>query len=116
MSVVAPSEAAERFVEKWRDVELSERAASHEHFIDLPPDGRAGRASGINSHVEQRESVLVFLRLRARAQLRPRATAGLASMPRRTVPPQPQLSEIFRFRFPLPSPVGALCAFASPFS
>ena len=26
---------AERFVEKWRDVELSERAASHEHFIDL---------------------------------------------------------------------------------
>jgi len=35
MSVVAPSEAAERFVEKWRDVELSERAASHEHFIDL---------------------------------------------------------------------------------
>jgi len=35
MSVVAPSEAAERFVEKWRDGELSERAASHEHFIDL---------------------------------------------------------------------------------
>jgi len=35
MSVAAPSEAAERFVEKWRDVELSERAASHEHFIDL---------------------------------------------------------------------------------
>jgi len=28
-------DAADRFVEKWRSVELSERAASHEHFIDL---------------------------------------------------------------------------------
>jgi hypothetical protein len=27
--------AAERFVEKWANSELSERAASHEHFIDL---------------------------------------------------------------------------------
>jgi hypothetical protein len=27
--------AAERFVEKWGNSELSERAASHEHFIDL---------------------------------------------------------------------------------
>jgi hypothetical protein len=26
---------ANRFVEKWSAVELSERAASHEHFIDL---------------------------------------------------------------------------------
>jgi hypothetical protein len=26
---------AERFVEKWSNSELSERAASHEHFIDL---------------------------------------------------------------------------------
>ena len=26
---------ADRFVEKWSKVELSERAASHEHFIDL---------------------------------------------------------------------------------
>jgi len=25
----------EQFVEKWRHTELSERAASHEHFIDL---------------------------------------------------------------------------------
>ncbi|HEY8749279.1 MAG TPA: DNA methyltransferase, partial [Tepidisphaeraceae bacterium] len=31
----ASAQQAERFVEKWRDVELSERAASHEHFIDL---------------------------------------------------------------------------------
>ena len=29
------SEAAQKFVEKWAGVELSERAASHEHFIDL---------------------------------------------------------------------------------
>jgi hypothetical protein len=35
MSSVAPPEKAERFVEKWRGAELSERAASHEHFIDL---------------------------------------------------------------------------------
>lgn len=34
-TAVAPPEQAERFVEKWRDAELSERAASHEHFIDL---------------------------------------------------------------------------------
>jgi hypothetical protein len=26
---------AQRFVEKWSRVELSERSASHEHFIDL---------------------------------------------------------------------------------
>jgi hypothetical protein len=35
MSVLDPTEAAERFVEKWSASELSERAASHEHFIDL---------------------------------------------------------------------------------
>lgn len=35
MSAVGAPEAAERFVEKWKDAELSERAASHEHFIDL---------------------------------------------------------------------------------
>src|SRR5579864_3037310 len=35
MSSVASPEQAERFVEKWRGAELSERAASHEHFIDL---------------------------------------------------------------------------------
>lgn len=35
MSVPDPAEAAERFVEKWSASELSERAASHEHFIDL---------------------------------------------------------------------------------
>lgn len=35
MSVVDSTEAAERFVEKWSASELSERAASHEHFIDL---------------------------------------------------------------------------------
>ena len=35
MSAVAPPEQAERFVEKWKDADLSERAASHEHFIDL---------------------------------------------------------------------------------
>jgi hypothetical protein len=27
--------AAERFVEKWGNSELSQRVASHEHFIDL---------------------------------------------------------------------------------
>jgi hypothetical protein len=27
--------AAEQFVEKWSRTELSERAASHEHFMDL---------------------------------------------------------------------------------
>src|SRR5579864_3217767 len=35
MSSVASPQQAERFVEKWQGVELSERAASHEHFIDL---------------------------------------------------------------------------------
>ncbi len=30
-----PVEGAQKFVEKWAGVELSERAASHEHFIDL---------------------------------------------------------------------------------
>ena len=35
MSVRDPTEAAERFVEKWSASELSERAASHEHVIDL---------------------------------------------------------------------------------
>jgi hypothetical protein len=35
MSEIASPQAAEQFVEKWRDVELSERAASHERFIDL---------------------------------------------------------------------------------
>lgn len=35
MSGADPTEAAERFVEKWSASELSERAASHEHFIDL---------------------------------------------------------------------------------
>jgi len=35
MSAVALPEQAERFVEKWKDADLSERAASHEHFIDL---------------------------------------------------------------------------------
>ena len=28
-------DAAQKFVQKWSGVELSERAASHEHFIDL---------------------------------------------------------------------------------
>jgi hypothetical protein len=31
----SPADAAQKFVEKWSGVELSERAASHEHFIDL---------------------------------------------------------------------------------
>ena len=35
MSVVASQEEAQRFVEKWSASDLSERAASHEHFIDL---------------------------------------------------------------------------------
>ena len=35
MSVVASQEEAQRFVEKWERSDLSERAASHEHFIDL---------------------------------------------------------------------------------
>jgi hypothetical protein len=35
MSVPDSIEAAERFVEKWSASELSERAASHEHFIEL---------------------------------------------------------------------------------
>ena len=35
MSVVASHEQAQRFVEKWESSDLSERAASHEHFIDL---------------------------------------------------------------------------------
>jgi hypothetical protein len=35
MSVVDSTEAAERFVEKWSASDLSERAASQEHFIDL---------------------------------------------------------------------------------
>lgn len=35
MSDPGPTEAAQRFVEKWSASELSERAASHEHFIDL---------------------------------------------------------------------------------
>lgn len=35
MSVVSSPDQAQRFVEKWKDAELSERAASHEHFIDL---------------------------------------------------------------------------------
>jgi hypothetical protein len=35
MSVPDPTHAAQRFVEKWSASELSERAASHEHFIDL---------------------------------------------------------------------------------
>ncbi|HEY2584257.1 MAG TPA: hypothetical protein VGI81_00675 [Tepidisphaeraceae bacterium] len=35
MSVVDSTEAAERFVEKWSAADLSERAASQEHFIDL---------------------------------------------------------------------------------
>lgn len=35
MSVVDPAEAAERFVQKWSAADLSERAASQEHFIDL---------------------------------------------------------------------------------
>jgi hypothetical protein len=35
MSVVASKEEAQRFVEKWSRSDLSERAASHEHFIDL---------------------------------------------------------------------------------
>lgn len=35
MSVPDPTEAAERFVEKWSASEPSERAAGHEHFIDL---------------------------------------------------------------------------------
>ena len=35
MSLGASAGQVERFVEKWRGVELSERAASHEHFIDL---------------------------------------------------------------------------------
>ena len=28
-------QSAEQFVQKWSPVELSERAASHEHFLDL---------------------------------------------------------------------------------
>jgi hypothetical protein len=40
---------AEQFVEKWSRADLSERAASHEHFIDLCiPWRRAGERS-INS-------------------------------------------------------------------
>jgi hypothetical protein len=35
MSGVDPTQAAERFVEKWSASDLSERAASQEHFIDL---------------------------------------------------------------------------------
>ena len=35
MSAVASQEEAQRFVEKWSASDLSERAASHEHFIDL---------------------------------------------------------------------------------
>ncbi|HEY2586196.1 MAG TPA: DNA methyltransferase [Tepidisphaeraceae bacterium] len=35
MSVVDSTEAAERIVEKWSAADLSERAASQEHFIDL---------------------------------------------------------------------------------
>jgi hypothetical protein len=35
MNLPDTSEAARRFVEKWSASDLSERAASHEHFIDL---------------------------------------------------------------------------------
>jgi hypothetical protein len=35
MSQLASPQEAQRFVDKWQGVELSERAASHEHFIDL---------------------------------------------------------------------------------
>ncbi|HXE52333.1 MAG TPA: hypothetical protein VN541_04925 [Tepidisphaeraceae bacterium] len=35
MSQLASPEEAQRFVEKWSASDLSERAASHEHFIDL---------------------------------------------------------------------------------
>src|SRR5215203_5751859 len=35
MATAAGSDAAEKFVEKWAGVELSERAASQEHFLDL---------------------------------------------------------------------------------
>jgi hypothetical protein len=34
-SAPASPDAAARFVEKWSGVELSERAASQEHFLDL---------------------------------------------------------------------------------
>ncbi|HSZ57522.1 MAG TPA: hypothetical protein VK797_17790 [Tepidisphaeraceae bacterium] len=34
MSQPASPDEAQRFVDKWQAVELSERAASHEHFID----------------------------------------------------------------------------------
>jgi hypothetical protein len=34
-SVSADPASVARFVEKWAGAELSERAASHEHFIDL---------------------------------------------------------------------------------
>ena len=35
MSTSAGGMTPEQFVEKWSQVQLSERAASHEHFIDL---------------------------------------------------------------------------------
>ena len=35
MSAVASPEAAQRFVEKWSQVELSERAASHKNIMEL---------------------------------------------------------------------------------
>lgn len=35
MSAVASPQEAQKFVEKWERSDLSERAASHEHFIDL---------------------------------------------------------------------------------
>src|SRR5436190_18965658 len=35
MATAAGSDAANQFVEKWTRAQLTERGASHEHFIDL---------------------------------------------------------------------------------
>jgi len=50
--------AADRFVEKWGNSELSERAARHEHFINLcrlidQPTPASADATGEELHVRE---------------------------------------------------------------
>jgi hypothetical protein len=38
----------QKFIAKWRNVELSERAASQEHFLDLPGDTLSPPCGGVD--------------------------------------------------------------------